>query len=473
MVGYPYRELPVIICHVAPLYAVWNAGPKLTADKIPEIARHFCEFSGDDTPTQPTRVEEIKSRLDLVAEIWKMITGVQAHAISWGKVKNGKRKYPEDLTSDSRSARPSSSQTPAPSTRASTLVLRPKKSALSAAPSHLRTRSQKSIPGTPTTQSPKPAKSRKIASANRPKGKGRGKGNGKGKSGNPHGAGREGETLASRSDGASLTTKALRLHNKLLHAPSNGSLHYVQRWVAKTPNTPADFVEQEQLPSKVEYTPTDEKSAKVTLTLTRVVERTPAEVQCTPTDVLDQRPTKVMPTDGEQKPAEMILTPTGVVEQTPVGAQYTPTDVLDQWVGEVMPTDFVEQKPAEAEYTPTDEKLSEVILTASGAVDQTLAEAQRTPTEVVNHRPTKVTTTDVVEQGSAKMQYTSTDIGQKPAKAPPAPTDQQRPATPRGRRRNAPEVISAPGNPKRVRSLPPAPQSLPRNPLSNGTGLRI
>ena len=62
--SYPYRGLPAIRSHIAPLYAVWNAGPKLTEKGMPDIpgiARHFCEFVEPDSPaadplqTQPTR----------------------------------------------------------------------------------------------------------------------------------------------------------------------------------------------------------------------------------------------------------------------------------------------------------------------------------------------------------------------------------------------------------------------------------
>ena len=104
MVDYPYRGLPVLSSHVAPLYAVWNAGPKLDADEIPQIAHHFCTFAGIAPPEQPGRVEEIKGRLELVAEIWEMITDVEDRAASWGKeIKNGKRKR-EDAGWDLRSA---------------------------------------------------------------------------------------------------------------------------------------------------------------------------------------------------------------------------------------------------------------------------------------------------------------------------------------------------------------------------------
>jgi len=50
------------------------------------------------------------------------------------------------------------------------------------------------------------------------------------------------------------------------------------------------------------------------------------------------------------------------------------------------------------------------MLTASGVVDQTVAEAQCTSTEVVNQRSAEITPTDAVEQRPAEVQYTSTDV---------------------------------------------------------------
>jgi len=78
MVDYPYRALPPIQSHVAPLYTVWHAGLKLMlvggTPKIPEIVRQFCEGGEDHDPQQPERAEGIRSQLKLVAEIWEMIT---------------------------------------------------------------------------------------------------------------------------------------------------------------------------------------------------------------------------------------------------------------------------------------------------------------------------------------------------------------------------------------------------------------
>ena len=150
-----------------------------------------------------------------------------------------------------------------------------------------------------------------------------------------------------------------------------------------------DFVEREQMLPRWN-TPQLTKSQPRCITLTGIVERTPAEAQCTPTDVPDQRPAKLMPTDVvEQKPAEVILTPTGVVSKPQSRRSVLQRPPSTNGLAKVMPTDLVEQKPAAVEYAPTDKKPSEAILTASGVVDQTVAEAQRTPTEVVNQRSSR------------------------------------------------------------------------------------
>jgi len=54
--------------------------------EIPEIARYFCGFVGPgrDPTEQLERVEEIQGRLELVAEIWEMITAVRDRAAVWG-----------------------------------------------------------------------------------------------------------------------------------------------------------------------------------------------------------------------------------------------------------------------------------------------------------------------------------------------------------------------------------------------------
>ena len=91
-----------------------------------------------------------------------------------------------------------------------------------------------------------------------------------------------------------------------------------------------------------------------------------------------------------------------------------------------------------------DEKLPDEMLTTSCTVDQTVAKAQCTPTEVVNQRSAEVTPTDAVEQRPAGVQYTPTDMEQMPVKVPL----HQRPTR---RACIAQEVTS----PKRRRSLSP------------------
>ena len=234
-----------------------------------------------------------------------------------------------------------------------------------------------------------------------------------------------------------LTSKALHLHNHRLRASPNGSLRFIRRWRAKIKY--ANFTKPEEITSEV------------ALTLT------PPEAQCSPTDILDQRPDlEQTPAAVEhvpmyEVPADVIWTPPGVVNQIPAEAQCTPT--LNQ-PSKVMAAELVEQKPTAAEYAPMDEELPDEMLTTSCTVDQTVAEAQHTPTEVVNQQSAEVTPTDAVEQRPTEMQYPPTDIEQTPVKAPL----HQRPATPRRRACIAQEATSTPSPKKRGSSSPPLTQ---------------
>lgn len=323
IVQYPYRAFQPFQIHVAPLYAVWNAGPKLIEQDIPDVAVRFCE-DGDD-PQQSERIGEIQSRLELVAEIWRMIETAQPSAEAWGKTRRGKRRYPLELGDDSTC--PSPSRTSAPSTRIihSQISRNPR-------------RSQKSPPTTPTTPSQKPAKSRKITSANDSKGKG--KGRDEDRIGDLHDAGVEGEDSAPRSK-KPVTQEALLLHNALLHVPSDGNMHPVQRWMAEVQYTPDDFLEREQMPSKLECTPTDEQPADAILT---PVKQSPVEMQHTPIDILDQWPV-------ERKPADIGYTPSGTVDQSPAEGQHTSANVVNQRPAEVAPIDMAKMQSTNIKQT--------------------------------------------------------------------------------------------------------------------------
>ena len=311
---YPYRSILPVDCHIAPLYTIWNAGPKLTAKdthRISAIAEEFCQYNGEDFPIQLGRKENIEKWLALVAAIWKEIEAAKDPAASWGRSAM-KRKHktspakPDDAPS----------QTSRLSTRAYTLT-RSCPSGRSAHSSAHATRSQNPTLNTPATESSRPAKLCKISSPIPLKGKGK-------ESGDLLDAG-----VQRTSKPQALTSEALHLHDHKLHASRRGDLHFIQRWRAKTKY--ANFIKPEEIASEV----------------------APPEAQCSPIDILDQRPDlEQTPAAVEHAPmykvpADVIWTPPGVVDVIPAEAQRTPT--LNQRPSKVTAAELVEQKPTAAE----------------------------------------------------------------------------------------------------------------------------
>ena len=317
---YPYRSIPPVDCHIAPLYAIWNAGPKLTAKDargISAIAEEFCQYNGEDFPIQLGRKENIEKRLALVAVIWKEIEAAKDPAASWGR---SAMKWKRETSPAKPDDAPS--QTSRPSTRAYTLA-RSCPSGRSAHSSARATRSQNPTLNTPATESSRPAKLRKISSPIPLKGKGKGKERSK-ESGDLLDAG-----VRRTSKPQALTSEALHLHDHKLRASRRGGLRFIQRWRAKTKY--ANFIKPEEIASEV----------------------APPEAQCSPTDILDQRPDlEQTPAAVEHAPmykvpADVIWTPPGVVDVIPAEAQRTPT--LNQRPSKVTAAELVEQKPTAAE----------------------------------------------------------------------------------------------------------------------------
>jgi hypothetical protein len=201
-IEYPYRGLPPAFSHIAPLYAIWKAGPKLSLDDISQIAQRFCEgHVTENNPPAPDHYNEVKTRLELVAHIWQLVQDSKARAEAWKSSKRGKRRRSEDHSNSAptsntrtRSGRTRSSQTPAPSTR----------------------------------KSYSRASSRHNSSAVNSKGKGKGRGS------NLQDAGVKETSLAcGPGNDTLLTSEALHLHNQLLCTPLDNSVHPVQQWIAK------------------------------------------------------------------------------------------------------------------------------------------------------------------------------------------------------------------------------------------------
>jgi len=181
---YPYRSIPPVECHIAPLYAIWNAGSKLTAKnarEIPAIAEEFCQYNGDRYDPQPERKENIEKRLAFVAAIWKTIEGAKVSAARWGKSAMKRKREPSPAKLDdapsqtsrpSRRSRLSQGSRPSQGSKHAYVLVPPRPSSTSAVSSARATRSQNQTLNTPATESSKPPKLGKISS----KGKGRSKG---------------------------------------------------------------------------------------------------------------------------------------------------------------------------------------------------------------------------------------------------------------------------------------------------------
>ena len=298
---YPYRSIPPVDCHIAPLYAIWNTGPKLTAKDargISAITEEFCQYNGEDSPIQLGRKENIKKRLALVAAIWKEIEAAKDPAASWGR-------SPMKWKCKSSPAKPDDtpSQTSRPSTHPYTLACSCH-SSRSAHSSASTTCSQNPILNTPVTESSRPAKLHQISSPILLKGKGKGKGKERSKdeSGDLLDAG-----VQRTSKPQALTSEALHLHDHKLCASQRGSLRFIQQWRAKTKY--ANFIKPEEIASKV----------------------APPEVWCSPTDILsgqpdlEQTPAAVEHAPMYKVPANVIWTLPGVVDVIPAEAQCTPT----------------------------------------------------------------------------------------------------------------------------------------------------
>lgn len=74
---YPFPDFPTLTCHIAPPFAVINAGPKCSRDKIGEIVRgRFPQ------PTDGSK--EFERRLTLLCDTWDLFQGAMSAAQAWG-----------------------------------------------------------------------------------------------------------------------------------------------------------------------------------------------------------------------------------------------------------------------------------------------------------------------------------------------------------------------------------------------------
>ncbi|KAG1736039.1 hypothetical protein EDB19DRAFT_1723362, partial [Suillus lakei] len=107
---YPYSDFPLLECHVAPPFAIIDAGPKCKRDQIDQIVldRYPQQTEGS---TMESDAKELKQRLTLLCDTWDLFMnpGVRAAAKTWEKSETGggkrKREQSDAGQTDGRSTR--------------------------------------------------------------------------------------------------------------------------------------------------------------------------------------------------------------------------------------------------------------------------------------------------------------------------------------------------------------------------------
>lgn len=86
--SYPYQTLHPLECHIAPPFAVINAGPKCAGADLAAIVQ-ACRQTNEDR-------QALKDLLELLCETWNLFEDARANAKDWEKEKRGKRKREHD-----------------------------------------------------------------------------------------------------------------------------------------------------------------------------------------------------------------------------------------------------------------------------------------------------------------------------------------------------------------------------------------
>ena len=90
---HPYRNLPHLECHIAPPYAVINAGPKCVGLDLDRVALDYHKSETSDSQ------RELKRQLELLCDIWALFENAEEAANAWGgkeREERQKRKRDED-----------------------------------------------------------------------------------------------------------------------------------------------------------------------------------------------------------------------------------------------------------------------------------------------------------------------------------------------------------------------------------------
>jgi hypothetical protein len=86
---YPYRNLPLLQCHVAPPFAVINAARKCKRDHIDQITLdHYLPHTSQSV--------DLKRQLTLLCDIWALFQAAEEAAKAWGGSTKRKREQNDD-----------------------------------------------------------------------------------------------------------------------------------------------------------------------------------------------------------------------------------------------------------------------------------------------------------------------------------------------------------------------------------------
>jgi hypothetical protein len=85
---HPYQTLPPLECHIAPPFAVINAGPKCAGADLDAITQACCQTNEHQ--------QALKDRLELLCKTWSLFENAMANAKDWETERRGKRKRERD-----------------------------------------------------------------------------------------------------------------------------------------------------------------------------------------------------------------------------------------------------------------------------------------------------------------------------------------------------------------------------------------
>lgn len=84
--NHPYRDLPELECHIAPPYAVINAGPKCIGLDLDQVALDYHQSETSDSQM------ELKLQLELLRDIWALFENAKEAAKAWEETERKERR---------------------------------------------------------------------------------------------------------------------------------------------------------------------------------------------------------------------------------------------------------------------------------------------------------------------------------------------------------------------------------------------